>query len=206
MKAEKVVNIIGMGYSAEDSPFFQGERWGINCSYVYGKMDRCFWLHQPHLIAQSLRIGEDTKKITEVIEEFPDMIIYGLTDMNIELISEKDGPELSFNKDIDNPDGKIIKKIQAYPILKYHKLMKCTYATSSLMYIIGLAIIEKFDRIRMYGIELFSHLNDNEYEFERQGVEHILSMAKGMGIKTDTTFSSLITASNNTNNLYGYKV
>jgi len=200
---EKVVNIIGMGWSGQEAPFDQGERWGINCSYTYGEMDRVFRMHHPVLIPKSLRLGQYTQSITEVIEKYPAMEIITLENMLIERNPEA-GPEIIFNFDLSNP-GDVIKQTRRYPLFEYNKLISCTYATSTLMYIIGLAILEKFDRIRLYGIELFSKISKNEYEFERQGVEHILWLAMGKGIRVEIPFHCLITASNNTNNHYGYK-
>ena len=42
--SEKVVNIIGLGWSSVDAPFDNGERWGVNCGYIYGPLDRLFWM------------------------------------------------------------------------------------------------------------------------------------------------------------------
>lgn len=203
-EGEKVVNIIGMGWSAQDAPFGQGERWGINAAHVYGELDRVFWLHKPQLIPQSLRIGDDTKRITKIIEDNPAMRIYTLRPMLIEQ-DEEDHEKVVFNYDLKNPTGKVLNQTIGYPITQYQRFMRGAYATSTIMYLIGLALMEGFERIRFYGVELFSHLNDNEYEFERQGVEHLVYKGIGMGAKFEIGFQCMITASNNTNNHYGYK-
>jgi len=202
---EKVINIIGMGWSGQQAPFDCGERWGINCSYAYGALDKVFWMHQPALIPQSLRLGEHTKSISHIIKQFPDMEIITLCKMSIEL-NPNPGPEIIFNFDVNKQIGERLKVTTEYPVLDYDgKITQCAYATSTLMYIIGLAILQNADRIRLYGVELFSRLNVNEYEFERQGVEHLLFMAMGKGIKVEIPFQCMITASNNTNNRYGYQ-
>ena len=203
-KAEKVVNIIGMARSAKTAPFGQGERWGINCAYVYGKMDRSFWLHHPTLIPQSLRIDSDTMNITQVIKSFPDMEIYTLDPLNIEESGNQEGPELTFNSDIQNPNGKVLITTKGFPFQEFDDLF-CVYSTSSLMYVIGLAVLEKFDRVRLYGVEIWSGISAGEYEFEREGIEHISMWAEGKGTHVEG-IEQIIKARNaakGVNNRYG---
>jgi hypothetical protein len=205
--SERVVNIIGMGYSAMRAPYGQGERWGVNCAYHYGPMDRSFWLHKAELIPQSLRMSRaDSITISQVFEMFPDMEIYTLDAFSFEKNPEQipGQPDLIINQNIKEPIGEVLKVTTAYPIQEYDMLMRCHYGTSTIMYMIGLAIIMQFQRIRLYGLEVFSGVSASEYHFEKQGIEHLIFMAEGRGITVEIPFCSLVTASNKTNNRYGF--
>lgn len=202
-KKEKVVNIIALGWGGNDAPFNDGDRWGINCSYVYGKMDRVLWMHRPEMLGASLRLGKDTESISGVLKRYPDMEIVALNNMNIE--EDPDDPKkLIFNLDMSKQQGKLIKRTKAYPIAEYLKMMGTVYAVSSLMYAVGLAIIEGYDRIRLYGVECFSRIDNWEYSFESTSLSHMIFLAIGKGIKVEVPFQTLITASNGVNNYYGY--
>lgn len=54
------------------------------------------------------------------------------------------------------------------------------YLTSSIAYEIALAIYEKFDEIALYGIDLNTA---EEYAWQKPGVEYLLGIAAGRGIK-----------------------
>ena len=53
------------------------------------------------------------------------------------------------------------------------------YFSSSIAYMIGLAILEKVDRIGMWGVDMSA---DDEHEYQRPNAEYLLGFAKGRGI------------------------
>ncbi len=54
------------------------------------------------------------------------------------------------------------------------------YFTNSISYMIGLAILEEFEEIHVYGVDMAV---DSEYNYERPSCEYILGVAVGRGIK-----------------------
>ena len=54
------------------------------------------------------------------------------------------------------------------------------YLSSSIAYQIALAIHEKFEEIHLYGIDLNT---DGEYAWQKAGVEHLLGIAAGRGMR-----------------------
>jgi len=202
LKSEKVVNFIALGWSSCDAPFNSGDRWGLNCSYIYGKLDRVFWMHKPGYIPTTLRLGKDSQKIQEVIATYPDMEIMALDEM---LIEEYKG-EVYFNTNVDSPGNgtKVLKKTLRYPRDEAAEMIGGYYFTNTIPYMIALAILEGYDRIRMYGVETFTGIQDGEYKFERECIQDWIMFAKGRGLSVEMPFLNLVTASNGTNNLYGY--
>ena len=79
------------------------------------------------------------------------------------------------------------------------------YFTSSIAYILAYAILEKVDRIRLYGFEIWSGSDANEYQVQRECVNFWLAYAMGRGIRVETPWYLLLTASN-AQNLYGYSM
>lgn len=58
---------------------------------------------------------------------------------------------------------------------------KCgTYMTSSIAWMLGLAIAEGFEEIHVYGVDM---AQDTEYKEQRPCCEYLIGLARGMGIK-----------------------
>jgi hypothetical protein len=55
-----------------------------------------------------------------------------------------------------------------------------TYFTSTPAYMLGLAMLEGFEEIHLYGIDL---LQEGEYAYERPCMEYLVGLARGRGIK-----------------------
>jgi hypothetical protein len=53
------------------------------------------------------------------------------------------------------------------------------YFTSTPAYMLGLAILEGFEEVHLYGIDL---LQEGEYAYEKPCVEYLVGLARGMGI------------------------
>lgn len=54
-----------------------------------------------------------------------------------------------------------------------------TYMTSSIAWMIGLAILEGFEKIHVYGVDM---AQDTEYKEQRPCCEYLIGLARGMGI------------------------
>ena len=54
------------------------------------------------------------------------------------------------------------------------------YLESSIAYMMALAILEKVDRIGIWGVDLHC---DSEYAFQRPNMEYLVGLARGRGIK-----------------------
>lgn len=54
------------------------------------------------------------------------------------------------------------------------------YFASSIGYMLGLAIIDVFEEIHMYGIDL---ITDSEYSYQRPNTEYLIGVARGLGKK-----------------------
>jgi hypothetical protein len=183
---ERVINIIGMGASATSVPD-TGERWGLSQAYKHCKLDRLIimdnWLH---IIAADPDFPPVERTFATMCEENP----------NIELIGK-------FNETLMKPDGKILGRVKEYPLNDVLKLAPGAYFTSSIAYAICLAILEKVDRIRLYGLELWAGSDVNEYTVQAPCVEFWLAFAMGRGIKVEIPYYLMHTAKN-TQNYYGY--
>jgi len=53
------------------------------------------------------------------------------------------------------------------------------YFNSSIAYMLGLAILEKVDRIGIWGVDM---AGDDEFGYQRPNTEYMIGFAKGMGI------------------------
>jgi hypothetical protein len=72
------------------------------------------------------------------------------------------------------------------------------YFTSTPSYMIAMAIMEGYEEIGIYGIDL---LQDEEYSYQRPGAEYLIGVARGMGIKVHVPKQSALCKANY---LYGY--
>jgi hypothetical protein len=72
------------------------------------------------------------------------------------------------------------------------------YYTSTISFMVALAIMKGAEEIHLYGIDL---LQDEEYAYQRAGAEYLIGFARGMGIKTYVPRQSALCASNYT---YGF--
>jgi hypothetical protein len=72
------------------------------------------------------------------------------------------------------------------------------YYTSSIAQMLALAMFQGYKSIGLYGIDM---LNDDEYYYQRSGLEFIIGLAKGRGIKIDIPKESALLKCNY---IYGY--
>lgn len=72
------------------------------------------------------------------------------------------------------------------------------YFTSTPSYMIAMAIMQGYEEIGVYGIDL---LQDEEYAYQRPGAEYLIGVARGRGIKVHIPKQSALVKANY---LYGY--
>jgi hypothetical protein len=186
---EKVVNIIGLAQSAVDIPD-TGENWVLNVSYkkiIGKKIHKMFFMDDFTSIAydDSFHPPADYG-ITNLIEDNPD----------VEIISRVEN-------EIKNLDNKILGKIKAYPLNDAIKLASGGFFTSTIAYALCYAILEKVDRIRLYGLEIWAGSDANEYCYQRPCIDFWIAFAIARGIKVEVPYLLLQNISNN-QNYYGY--
>lgn len=186
---ERVVNIIGMGKSSLNCPD-TGENWGINSAYKsIKKLDKLFFMDgfESQLIDDSLtRINGEIYTFDMFLKDNP----------NVELISK-------YDDNIKDLNGNIVAKINGFPLTESLKLLPGGYFTSTIAYMIAYAIMQKVDRLRLYGFELWSGSDANEYTKQAPCVEFWLAFAMGRGIKVEIPYQIMLTRLNN-QNYYGY--
>lgn len=187
---ERVVNIIGMGASGKDVSE-TGENWIINLSYklIQGKsISKMFFLDDliTDLLPQDNIMPPLDYTFDKFLLENPDVVIIS-----------------KFKSVIKGKAGESIKEINEYPLGMAIELANGAYFTSTIAYVICYAILEKVDRLRLYGFELWAGSDANEYNYQRPCVEFWLAFAIARGIKVEVPYLLLRTVVNN-QNFYGY--
>ena len=84
-----------------------------------------------------------------------------------------------------------------YPIDEVLHNVGRPYFTSSVSYMLGLALLEGFDKIEVYGIDMGT---STEYAYQKAGTEYLLGMAEGRGIEVFVPKESKLLHAG----LYGY--
>ena len=172
-QADKVA-IVGAGYSWKQTPFGDKdiEIWGLNAFWRFrpppvsvedweGYFSRWFQIHLPgsnegHIDDKdNLEWLKDRKGPIYMVrryEEWP-----GSEEYPIDEVADKFGPTNG------GPRGR-------------------RYFTSTIDYMIGLALLLGFPEIHCFGIDLISD-TDNEYQAQRQSLEYYMGKAEGLGRK-----------------------
>lgn len=208
---EKVCNIIGLGYGAVDAPWgnVHEKFYGINNAYIYGKIDKLFIMHDAEQTIKSSFIkGRDAISFREAFKKYPDMEAVALNDFLYVYDLKKDkygiGPADKLEIFEQDPNYEIVTKTTKYPLGDATRLTGTADFACTVPYIFAMAILEGFDRIRLYGFEVWSGIT-SEYKDEAPCIERWQKLAKGKGIKTDISFDIIPTIKQD-NNLYGYKI
>lgn len=132
-----------------DDPSY--EIWGLNNAYVHLKRaDRWFELHSEDLYAWDLRRPGD----------------------HVGWLKAFTGPLYLVQARADLPNS------ISFP---YHEVIDCVgpYLTSGPALMLAFAILEGFEHISIYGIDLMTH---TEYADQKPGFEFLIGMAMGRGI------------------------
>ena len=186
---ERVINIIGLGPSACIVPD-HGENWVLNVSYkkiIGKKIDKIFFFDDYNLI-----VNQDSTQVP--------------TDYNITHCI-KDNPEIEIISRVDDKiidlKGNILANIKGYPLDEARNLAYGGYFTSTIAYTICYAILQKVDRIRLYGFEIWTGSDANEYNYQRPCIDFWIAFALGRGIQVEVPYMLMQNISNN-QNYYGY--
>jgi hypothetical protein len=147
----------------------QFDIWGLNELYIHiPRFDRWFQMHSQAEIEASVRDQNHYRWLKEC---------------------EKPIYMLARRPDIPSSIEYPINNILA---------MFGNYMTSTVAYMVALAIYEKYKEIHLYGVDMSL---ETEYRDQRPNVEYLLGFARGMGIHVlIPTDSHLLKASE----LYGY--
>lgn len=135
------------------------EIWGLNlASHFLKRWNRWYQLHPPDW--RGKEVGEEG--------------YYGRDPEHLHFLQTCDA--LVY---MNFPDDRIPTATQ-FPLAEVTKAIGRPYFTSSMAYILGHAIYEGVDEIKLFGVNLSSHA---EYLSQRAGVEYLLGVAEGRGIK-----------------------
>lgn len=139
------------------------EIWSITWAYKYNvpRIDRLFEMHPIWMQAKSQKPEYiKPREHWEWMKKNTDIPIYML---------------------LNHPE---VPKSIRYPIEKVWELIPSSRRrnvfTSSFDYLMGLAILEKFERIELYGFEMGS---DTEYRYQREGSSYWIAQADARGIE-----------------------
>lgn len=151
------------------------EIWSVNNAYDYNlpPLTRLFEIH-PLSYLESIQ-NELARKHLKFLKKSHDFRIYMLDDL-VKLRTNVKGLPV-FPSAEPYPMDKVINNIFAN-LLRDGKPQP--YLTSSIAYMIALAIYEGFEKIELYGIELKS---ETEYTYQRANAEMLCGVAMGRGIE-----------------------
>jgi hypothetical protein len=191
---EKIVNLIGMGASLKYAPNDNGENWGVNQVYKFKniRLDKLFFMDGlPHLLKRENKIDADYT-FDKFLKDNP----------KIELISKyKDMVVDATKSPID--DTRILANINEFPLNDAVELAGGGYFTSTVAYMLVYAIMQGFNRIRLYGFELWSGSDANEYLYQKNCFDFWIAFAIGRGIIIEVPYLLMLNVQNE-QNYYGY--
>lgn len=178
----KKVAIIGFAESWKEAPFTDPsiEVWGLNELWKYvPRWDRWFELHDDETLGVTKRDqteGEQKRHLDWLRQQPPEKPIYMQ-------------PQFC--------DGRF-PGARPYPLEAMIGRFG-RYFTSTIGYMVALAIEEGFDWIGLYGVDLAS---DQEYPGQRPNTEYYIGIARGMGKTVEIAKTSALLKAGS---LYGYE-
>jgi len=92
--------------------------------------------------------------------------------------------------------------MQEYPLQFVASKVGDCYFSSSIDYMLALAIAERYDRIDLYGVLMRHH---SEYQYQRPSAEYWIGFAKGRGIEVNIYGISSALCTMEQGKLYGYE-
>lgn len=155
------VALVGFASSYKDAPYDDDawEIWGLNEAWKYlPRWDRWFELHKREIFAKEGDRDQAAHVVWLQQQPADDRPIYMLQRFP-DIPASRSFPlqELTEAFFPDQPAG---------------------YWTSSVSYMLALAIAEGFQEIGLYGIDLAS---ETEYAYQRPAAEYLIGVARGMG-------------------------
>jgi len=178
----KKVAIIGFAESWKEAPFKDQtvEIWALNELYKYvPRWDRWFELHDAETLGvtkRDLSEGEQKRHLEWLASQLPGKPIY----------MQKQFCDGRFPAAVELPLQALIDALGRY-------------FTSTIGYMVGMALLEDYDEIGMYGIDLAS---DVEYPYQRPNTEYLIGIARGRGKTVHVSESSALLKAGH---LYGFE-
>lgn len=160
-KVQKKVAIIGFADSWKQAPFADPsiEIWGLNELHKYvPRWDRWFEYHDPDTLGVTVRdLSEgEQKRHLEWLSSQP---------VGKPIYMQPWACDGRFPAAVPLPIDALIQRFRRY-------------FTSTIGYMLGLAIMDGYDWIGLYGVDLAS---DVEYPTQRPNTEYYIGLAEGMG-------------------------
>lgn len=177
------VALVGFAESWKDAPFSDPavEIWGINELWKYvPRWNRWFEIHDDETLGvtkRDLSEGEQKRHLEWLSKQPADKPIY----MQPQFVRS----------------GKFPGAVE-YPLAQMIEMFG-RYFTSSIGYMLALAIAEGYTWIGLYGIDLAS---DVEYQQQRPNTEYLIGLARGKGITIEIAKASALLKAGH---LYGFE-
>lgn len=144
--------------------------YGLNRGYVFQpRADVWFETHSQQIYKWPIR---RPKGHLEWLKRFPGPVY--LHDVDPEIPNSVAYPLAEVSEDVGVNVARLMKDTTLEPMTRN------PYLTSSIAYQLALAIHEGFSEIHLYGIDLNT---DGEYAWQKPGVEFLIGVAAGRGIK-----------------------
>ena len=158
--------ILAMGPSRGYCPF-DTETWGVNMSHIIiynmkGRLDKLFIGHNPNPYPTLYSVQDGLRRPSG---NWGWDYIDGLAKMGVDVITLHR-----------------IKGVQSrlYPLKRLIKKFGTDYFTDTMCYMLAYAIDKKYDKIRIYGVDMADR---QEFIWEKGGIEYWIGFARGLGIE-----------------------
>lgn len=164
------VCIVGFAKTSRDLALYDKpdwEIWGVNDAWSFAhRADRWFEVHNPWIYEWELR---RSKGHLDWLRHFGEQggIVYLLE-------ARADMP-----KAVRFPFEDVVNDLWPNPSGEARHRTNRPYLTSSISYMLALAIAEGFEQIAVVGVDMAA---DSEYEIQRPGCEFLIGLALGRGI------------------------
>lgn len=182
----KVVNIIGMGPSAIHGFNGLGPTWGINHSYIYGKLDRVFIMHDFQHFLNEAMIAPRNKVdwydgiiASEIVTNRPFCIC---SNANGDIVGSH------YPEKVEKYGGKIMKMSTVFDLNATAELMGTIDIQETLGYAIAQAILDGYDMIMLWGVEVWCPYDKAIYGRQIQNVNDWCRVALCKGIRVVVPF------------------
>lgn len=175
MEKKKKVAILGYTPSREMAPFTdpEFEIWGINDLYKHlPKWDRWFELHTATQIQYEHVAKEGPRQISSWEANKID-----LAKMQCPVYMQEKHDDIP--NSVKFPLDNIIKHFESCFLDTDH----ARYFNNTISYLVAFAIIEEYEEIHIYGVDMATTMADGEYAHQRPSCEFWLGVAAGRGIK-----------------------
>lgn len=164
------VCIVGFAKTSRDLALYSDpswEIWGVNDAWSFAhRADRWFEVHNPWIYEWELR---RSRGHLDWLRSF------GEAGGTVYLLDER----ADMPKAVRFPFEDTVNDLWPNPSGEPRHRTNRPYLTSSISYMLALAIAERFEEIAVVGVDMAA---DSEYEIQRPGCEYLIGLALGRGI------------------------